>query len=93
MTTDELMAMADVYANAYHSVFTNNGGIQWADTLVAKEKKNEFRAAIQTALDEARAEERERCAKMCENIAEQYRHRGGYVGDLCAAALRKEPTP
>ena len=47
--------------------------------------------AIQTALDEARAEERERCAKMCDSWSKQ---NWVYVNGAiqCAAAIRKGET-
>lgn len=44
-----------------------------------------LRTAIQSAIDEARAEERERCAKVCE-------YNPTMIGILIADEIRKEPT-
>lgn len=47
----DLMALVDEYADAFHGAMRPDGGIQFADGLVAKGKKDALRAALRAALN------------------------------------------
>lgn len=73
MTLDDIMALAETFAANYDSPY-------------AEDCYNELRIIIATALDEARAERQEWCAKVCEDSEH-------FFGIALAAAIRKGPTP
>ena len=53
----------------------------------------DLRTAIQSALDEARADEREWCANIAERLANEQRTIGRRLAiEDCATAIRKEPA-
>jgi hypothetical protein len=47
---DRIMALVDDYADAFHACMRPDGGIQFADGLVAKTKKDTLRRALCKAI-------------------------------------------
>ena len=79
------------FALKYIQAQTHIGHIQ--DTASAALAPPTKSSALDAALEKARAEERERCAKACDYYAEDKCEAN--LADLCAAAIRalpKEPT-
>jgi hypothetical protein len=89
MTIDELMQFANDYRDAYFDEMGDGG--TYTDMEHRKVCEKALRAAIQAAIDEAVATERERIATEC------WERRGHFASDTAARAfaeiIRKGPTP
>jgi hypothetical protein len=74
---DTTKAAADALDGIMHAVLRSQIAYAWGRIEDSKAHDDHVRAAIEAAIERARADERMKCAKVCEAISDQYREREG----------------